>query len=268
MKRFLFLFIILNLAFVLPSNGQTKVTGRVVDASGHGIEYATISVDSLFCISDADGHFNLQLPRSVTADINVSHISFKTKLVPRSVFQQGYVNVMLEERAYNLGSVDIVAKQTKLETIVGRGMKLPGDAAFGKEQQGKVEMGPLFSVKRDYVVASFDMKVEECTYQQCVVRLIVYEVHGAKFEPIQSKPLYLALTPANQNTHIKIKTQGDITLKKGSTYYVGVSVVSGSNAGTLHFPAHLRSSYVRNLVKGTFKKLPATLGMVVKGYRI
>ena len=268
MKRFLFLFIVLNLAFVLPSNGQTKVSGRVVDASGHGIEYATISVDSLFCISDADGHFNLQLPRSVTADKNVSHISFKTKLVPRSVFQQGYVNVMLEERAYNLGSVDIVAKQTKLETIVGRGMKLPGDAAFGKEQQGKVEMGPLFSVKRDYVAVSFDMKVEECTYQQCVVRLIVYEVRGEKFEPVQSKPLYLALTPANQNTHIKIKTQGDITLKKGSTYYVGVSVVSGSNAGTLHFPAHLRSSYVRNLVKGTFKKLPATFGMVIKGYRI
>lgn len=89
MKRFTFLFVMLNIAFVVSSNCQTKVTGWVLDSNGHGIEYATICVDSVFCISDADGHFNLQLPQNASADMSVSHISFKTKLIPRSTFQQG-----------------------------------------------------------------------------------------------------------------------------------------------------------------------------------
>ena len=268
MKRFTFLFVMLNIAFVVSSNCQTKVTGWVLDSNGHGIEYATICVDSVFCISDADGHFNLQLPQNASADMSVSHISFKTKLIPRSTFQQGEVSITLEERAYNLGSVDIVAKQAKLEKILGRGMKLPGDVAFGKEQQGNIEFGPVFTANNDYVVMSLDLKVEECTYQQCVIRLIVYEVRGTTFEPVQPKPLYVALTPANENTHIKVKTQGNISLKKGGNYYVGVSVVSGSNAGTLHFPAYLRSAYARNLIKGAYKKLPATLGIAIEGFRI
>ena len=268
MKRILFFVVALNLAFVLFSNAQTKVTGRVVDGSGHGVEYATVYVDSVFCLSNVHGYFELSLPNAASGDMIVSHISFKTKVVPHGIYAQGFVNVSLEERAYNLNDVDIVGKQTKAETILGRGMNLPGDVAFGKDQRGTFETGPKFTAKRNYAVTSFNLKVEECTYQRCVVRLIVYEVRDNVFEPIQAKPLYVELTPACQDTPFRVRAQSPITLKKGFTYYVGVSVVSVSNSGTLHFPAHMRSAYVRNLVKGTFKKLPATLGMVIEGYRI
>lgn len=38
--------------------------------------------------------------------------------------------------------------------------------------------------------------------------------------------------------------------------------------GALYFPANLKSSYVRNKVKGKMKKLPACQMIIVKGYEV
>ena len=116
-------------------------------------------------------------------------------------------------------------------------------------------------------MANFQFKVGKCTYTRCVVRVIVYELVGSAFVPVQAKPIYFTLTPANQNTDVKVKATEKIYLKKGLTYYVGLSLVSGGN-GILHFPAHMRFSYVRNLIKNSWKKMPATLGVAIEGYRL
>lgn len=267
MKKFLFLLVAFNLAWILSSNAQSNVRGRVVDAAGNGIEYVTVCVDSVFCISDIDGNFDIKLPDNATGDMKVSHISFKTKVVPRSLYQQGDVRIEMEDLAYSLGGVAVVAKKLTLEPILGKGMKLPGDATFGKEQLGDLEVGPAFTSKKDYAVANFQFKVGKCTYTRCVVRVIVYELVGSAFVPVQAKPIYFTLTPANQNTDVKVKATEKIYLKKGLTYYVGLSLVSGGN-GSLHFPAHMRFSYVRNLIKNSWKKMPATLGVAIEGYRL
>lgn len=68
----------------------------------------------------------------------------------------------------------------------------------------------------------------------------------------------------NKNSEIKIETTSSIALHKGKDYYIGLTIVSGSK-GTIHFPAYLRSGFVRNLIQGTMKKLPATVGIGVIG---
>ena len=268
MKSYFLLLYTIFVAIATNVNAQTKVRGTVTDTRSHGIEYATICVDSAYAISDKDGHFELVLPNGSRADMVVSHISYKPKSVLHDVYKLGNVEIILNDKAYDLEAVDIVRAKTKLKNILGKGMKLPGDAAFGKAQKGNVEMGPLFTPKSDYAAVRFDMKVEECTYSQCVVRLIIYKVSDTVFEPIMAKPLYMELTTANKNSDISIHTTSPIALRKGETYYIGVSVVAGSANGTLHFPAHLRSSYVRDIIKGTHKKIPATLGVSVMGYKM
>lgn len=68
----------------------------------------------------------------------------------------------------------------------------------------------------------------------------------------------------NKNSEIKIKAVSLIALRKGKDYFIGLTIVSGSK-GTIHFPATLRSGFVRNLIKGTIKKLPATVGIGITG---
>ena len=70
----------------------------------------------------------------------------------------------------------------------------------------------------------------------------------------------------NKNSEINIETTSSIVLHKGKDYYIGLTIVSGSK-GTIHFPAYLRSGFVRNLIDGTMKKLPVTVGIGVIGRR-
>lgn len=88
-----------------------------------------------------------------------------------------------------------------------------------------------------------------------------------QFEPVSSKPIYINLSPVNKNSDVKVMADSPITLHKENEYFVGLSIVSGSQ-GTIHFPAALRKGIARNVVKGTMKNLPATVGIAVTGRRL
>jgi hypothetical protein len=144
---------------------------------------------------------------------------------------------------------------------------LPGDVAFGNTPSGKYEIGPKFTADHNFTIDSFNLKIEECTYEHCTLRLVVYKLTGELFEPILSKPIYFNLSPTNNNSKIRISAASPIALHKGTDYFIGLTIVSGSN-GTIHFPATLRSGFVRNLIKGRTKKIPATVGISVMGHRL
>ena len=76
MKSYFLLLCTIFVAIATNVNAQTKVRGTVTDTRSHGIEYATICVDSAYTISDKDGHFELLLPNGSQADMVVSHISY------------------------------------------------------------------------------------------------------------------------------------------------------------------------------------------------
>jgi hypothetical protein len=116
-------------------------------------------------------------------------------------------------------------------------MKMPGDVVFGNTPSGKFEIGPKFTSHDHFIIDNFNLQVEECTYEQCTLRIIVYEIAGGRFEPIHPKPIYFNLTPTNHNSAIKINVDSPITLQKGKEYYIGITIVAGAN-GTIHFLLH------------------------------
>lgn len=257
-------FYLLVFMSICRANAQTTINGVVKNQDNIGVEYVTVCVDSIYTLTDRNGHFTLELPNDIKGDMTCTHIGYKKKVIPYSIYKSGDVDISLEDKVYVLDEALVVNRKTKPAVILRKGMKLPGDVAFGNAPSGKYEIGPKFTVHDDFIIDNFNLKIEECTYKQCTLRLVVYVFVRGQFLPIMSKPLYFNLSPSNNNSEINIKTNSSIALHKGKDYFVGLTIVSGSK-GTIHFPATLRSGFIRNLVKGTEKRLPATVRIGIIG---
>ena len=260
-------FIMLILCWVVTASAQVKVRGKVSNSYGQGIEYVSIRVDSLYAVSDAEGNFELEVPKGHTDQMVVHHISYRTKQIPFESYKTGQLDIQLEEDVYELSDVVISNKKLKEKAVSHKGVKMPGDVSFRNTKYATYDIGPIIKNKRDYLIKSFNFKVEECTYTRCVLRIIVYEVKGKQFVPVQHKPIYLNFSDKQQFTEQTVDVKEEIILKKGHTYYIGVAVVDSNGKGIINFPAYLRSGYARNLNTKKTKKLPATLGISMKGLR-
>lgn len=63
MKRFCLL--LLLVAAISELKAQVKINGLVQNEEHIGIEYATICVDSIFTLTDKEGHFTLEIPSNI-----------------------------------------------------------------------------------------------------------------------------------------------------------------------------------------------------------
>ena len=255
----------LVLVYAVVAAAQVKVKGRVCDTNGRGIEYVSINVDSLFAISDAEGAFEMDVPKGHTAPMVFRHISYRSQEVPFDAYKSGCVNVDLEEDAYELPPLLVSNKKLKEKTVSYKGVKMPGDVAFNNISHTVYEIGPVISNKKDYIIKNLHFKVEECTYTNCTIRIVIYEISRGEYTPIQRNPIYMVFSDKSQFTEHTVEVKEEIMLKKGHRYYVGVAMVSSNGKGSIHFPAYLHSGYIRNSATGQTYKLPATLGISMKG---
>lgn len=103
------LVLILYLLVNITVSAQVTVKGKIVDQNGRGIEYVTISVDSLLAISDAEGNYEINVPDGHVSNMIFHHIAYRPYQLPYDVYKMGTQNVQLEENAYELSNV-IVSK--------------------------------------------------------------------------------------------------------------------------------------------------------------
>lgn len=255
----------LALFYSVLAAAQVKVKGRICDTNGQGIEYVSINVDSLFAISDAEGVFEMDVPKGHTAPMVFRHISYRSKEVPFDVYKSGCVDVELEESAQELPLILVSNKKLKEKSVSHKGLKVPGDVAFNNINHTVYEIGPVVNNKKDYIIKSLHFKVEECTYTNCTIRIVIYEMSQGEYTPVQRNPIYMDFSDKTQFTEHTVEVKEEIMLKKGRRYYVGVAMVSSNGKGSIHFPAYLHSGYIRNSATGQTYKLPATLGISMKG---
>lgn len=263
--------ITLSLGLMLVSASclaQSRVTGQVVNEQGDGVEYASIKIDTLYAVSDLQGRFSIDIPKGERKDMVVSHLSYQPVVVPFLSYQKEHFKVTMKEKANDLTAVTVQGKKLKPMKISHKGIKTPGGVSFKNVKNTTYEVGPIVANKKDYLVKSFDFKLSKCTYHYCVIRIIVYEIKGGTLVPIQSKPVYLKFSDKQQKETYSVKPTENIFLQKGHDYYVGVAVVSSNGTGEVSFPAYLRKGYVRNLVSGKMKKLPATMGISLTGVEV
>ena len=265
------LFITALFVFVVMAGlAQTKVTGHVVNERGEGVEYVSIGIeeDSVGVISDAQGHFTLTIPVGRKDELTFTHVSYQTATIPYATYADGHeLTVTLKDKVIELAEV-VVGKKSKPRTLSGKSWMRTGTAGFAGSQKGDVEWGPIFENRKDYLLTDIIVLIAACKYEECLLSFNCYEVRDKKLVNVLNKPIYKRVTPADNGKQIYVSPAESVVLKGKKKYCVTVCLVDMKGDGALYFPANLKSSYVRNKVKGKMKKLPACPMMIVKGYEV
>ena len=264
MNNRFFILLLCGLMSLTAFAHDITIKGHVADANGSGIEYVSIHVDSLYTVSDRDGNFSLTIPDGMKAELVVNHISYEPCVLKSSQYHKSCnLTITLKEKVNDLSDVAIVSGK-KQKSIVDKGMRAPGDVTFHKKNT-TYEIGPLFSPKKNFFVGSAQLRVTKNTFTSCTIRLVIYEIKGNQFVPVQHNPLYLHLTQVSDKRDFTFMPEEPIKLLRSHKYYVGVAVMASNGVGEIHFPAYLRKGCVRNLCTDIKKNLPATLGVSLLG---
>ncbi len=254
----------------MTGQGQTKVTGHVVNERGDGLEYVSIGIeeDSVGVISDAQGHFTMTIPAGRRDELTFSHVSYQTATIPYSTY--AYVPeliVTLKDKVIELAEV-VVGKKNKLHTLSGKSWIRTSTAGFKGDCKGDIEWGPIFKNQKDYLLTDILVSIDKCEYEECLLSFNCYEVLDKKFVNVLNKPIYKRVTPADNGKQLSVSPSEPVVLKGKKKYCVTISVVDIKGKGRLSFPANFKSSYARHKVKGRMRKIPGCPMIIVKGYEV
>lgn len=241
------------------------IKGHLVDEAGNNVEFASIYVDSIYAVSDKNGNFSLTIPSDVKQELVISHISYQIYKIPYDVYcKNNKLSLTLKEKVSNLSDITVVSGK-KQKSIIDKGVRAPGDVAFHNVRNTQYEIGPLFSVNKDWRVENVKLRVQKCTFIYCTIRLIVYEMMGTQFVPILHRPIYMQVSKISDKKDFSALVEEPLRLKRNHKYYVGVAVMASSGNGEIHFPAYFKKGCVRNLCTDRKKNFPVTLGISLYG---
>lgn len=268
MKRNLFILLVGELITISAYAHDIKIVGHVSDENGCNVEYASIHVDSLYAVSDKFGNFSLVVPDDMKSDLVVNHISYEPKKFKSTTYKtRNVLQVTLKEKNIGLADVSVVSGK-KMKRIVDKGVRAPGDVTFRNINNTTYEVGPIFSPNKDFFVSCAKLRVLQSSFSSCVIRLIIYEVKGNVFLPVQHRPLYIHLSKVVDKKDFTFMPEEPIKLLHSHKYYIGIAVMSSSGLGEIHFPAYFRKGSVRNLCSDKKKTLPASIGVSLFGVQI
>ena len=162
----------------------------------------------------------------------------------------------------------VVGKKNKLKTILGKKLPGPSGSFRGKLKDNRLEWGPTFKVKKDWVVSDIFFSIKKSTYNRCVLSFTIYEIRGKEFVNILNKPIYKTVTATTQNTKLAVQPNENIVLKAGKKYYMSVTIVDSDDRGMLEFNSQLRSCIARRLSTGKTRKLPAGPIITLMGHEL
>lgn len=265
------LFSILSAAIIAQcAMAQTIVTGHVSNERGEAVEYATVALvgDTIGTLADTQGHFSLTIPHGKRNDLSITHVSYDKAIIPHSTYSVGKpLSIIVKDKNVKLDEV-VVGKKNKLKTILGKKWPGPSGSFRGKWEENRLEWGPTFKVKKDWVVSDIFFTIKKSTYSRCVLSFTIYEIRGKEFVNILNKPIYKTVTATAQKTKLAVQPNENIVLKAGKQYYVSVTIVDCDESGILEFNSQLRSCIARHLSAGKTRKLPAGPTITLMGYEL
>jgi len=256
--------------FAMTGQGQTKVTGHVINEQGDGVEYVSIGIeeDSVGVISDAQGHFTLTIPAGRKDDLTFTHVSYQMATIPYMTYADGHeLTVTLKDKVIELAEV-VVGKNSKPHTLSGKSWVRTGNAGFIGSHKGDVEWGPIFKNWRDYLLTDIMVSIDKCEYEECLLSFNCYEIRDKKLINVLNKPIYKRVSPADNGKQLYVNPAESVVLKGKKKYCLTISVVDIKGKGSLSFPANFKSSYARHKVKGKMRKIPGCPMIIVKGYEV
>lgn len=252
--------------------GQTTVSGNILNERGEKVEYVSIGFnrDSVGTISDGEGHFSLKIPAGRTNTLVFSHVSYLPTEIPFETYSAGNeLTIVLKDKMIVLPEVT-VGKQSKPKTIVGRGMPMPGSCVLtGRGTPDGPEGGPMFTADKDYIISNILLDIKKCTYKECKLSFNLYERRDSQLVNVLQNPIYQTVQQSNKDFTLNIEPTDILWLKRGTEYYLSVSMVDSEGEGTLMTPVRIKNGYFRkSIIEGEPEKIPFCLPMVIKGYEL
>ena len=269
-KATTFLLTLLAAIFSFFSLAQTTITGQITNERGEGVEYATVVLegDTIGTLADAQGHFTLTIPKGKNNDLVITHVSYDRASIPFSSYSIGKpLSIIVKDKNVKLDEV-VVGKKNKMKTILGKKLPGPTGSFRGKWQQNRLEWGPTFKAKKNWVVSDIFFTIKKSTYSRCVLSFTIYEIRGKEYVNILNKPIYKTVTNTTQKTKLAVQPNENVILKAGKQYYVSVTIVDSDESGMLEFKSQLRSCIARHLSAGKARKLPAGPVITLSGYEL
>ena len=265
---------IINLLLSMPAAAQTTVRGHIVNERGEAVEYVTVTMtlsgDSIVraVIGDKDGHFDINVPNDDDASLTFSHVSYESKTLSREQYAEGYITVMLKERAVTLDEVPFIHKKAK--TIAHKGLPAPGTAAMSGDLDKAEEMGPIVSIGgKSMSVSHFIVPVKSCSYESCTLSINVYEMDGKECRNILTRPIYQQLTRTDESQRLVIEPGQPLVLERHKRYFIGISIVDISDTkGRIVFPGSFHKSYAGRIAIRSGMTVPMGPSVTVKGYEV
>jgi len=97
------------------------------------------------------------------------------------------LSIIVKDKSVKLDEV-VVGKKNKLKTILGKKLPGPSGSFRGKWLENRLEWGPTFKVKKDWVVSDIFFTIKKSTYSRCVLSFTIYEIRGKYLSTSSTSP--------------------------------------------------------------------------------
>lgn len=272
MKKNCFLLYFILCSIMVCGQSKIHVKGKIVDENGKEIEYVSLGVlnDSVGTVTDRHGRFSIDIPKWKHAAITLTHIAYKTSVVPYEQYcnRKDSLIIHMKEDEHAIQEFQVTGTKGKTCQIKSSGIKIPGALMgfAGIKNKGK-EVGSVISTKKKtYLIKQVSFPVRVCSYSKCILRMNVYDItEKGKFNNILQKPVYIDILKTNDKFTEIIKPEENIVLEPEKKYYVSLEFIDSESDGYLYFPVYFSKSILRYQSQGKFKSIPANIGMKIEG---
>jgi len=251
------------------------VKGKVIDETGKEIEYVSLGImnDSIGTVTDRHGRFSIDIPRWKHADITLTHIVYKTCVVPFDTYsnRRDSLIIHMKENEHSLNEFQVTGSKGKKCNIKGCGLKWPHVImGFNKLNNKGKEVGTVINTHRKtFIIKEISIPILSCQYSKCILRLNVYDItEKGTFHNIMQKPLYIDILKTSKRFTQIIKPEEFLVFEPKKKYYVSLEYIDAESDGSLYFPIYSNKSYLRYQSLGKFKSIPANIGMKIDGVEI
>lgn len=253
-------------------SGQ-KISGKIVDELGVGVEYVNVGVIGRpgGVVSDSQGNFSIMLPDSLDAndELSFSHLSYvsqhiKIHDIRHTAGAKQPISVVLESQNYRIEEIVVSGGKIKESTLLHKGFPIPGSVS---PKASGCEIGSVIETDDCIRVSKIEFKTRRCSYENIRLRINIYRVEPDTFVNILHIPIYCDIPKSSKSMAFSIAPEEPLLLYKGR-YFVSLEFVDMDGEGRISFPAFLRQSYIRTSSLAAFEELESNIGLSVKGYKI
>lgn len=203
-------------------------------------------------ISDTNGNFRLEIPKSRQADsIYFSHLGYERQVVAVAYFQKyNPVAIVLKNSDFNLTEVVVSSPKIRLKTLKGKGMRFPGGTiAFEgfKDIERSIEIGDFVTLKKEWIAREFHIQCLKNRTEKAIVRLNFYDAADRdNVLPLTAEPIYIEIPKTEEKTDIVIPIR--VYLPE-STVWIGLELVDVGLDGhsLIEFPISMSGGWEKKI---------------------